>query len=264
MEALLDAGERLVVGVRKGEIAVTCRDEILACVREIVAHTGRDEVSVRDVIKYMLDRGTSYSDSTIRTHIVSRLCANAPDHHAVTYGDFERTDRGTYRLRQSVDSPSPKQEDSRDSRSGRSTMDGKTFQVLAARVLGDRFGTTFRVDHAMPIGNPPKRHRFDLVSEDGRYVAECKAYSWTESGKVPSTKIATANEAVLYLSLLPPEITKLLVFRRSECPRRKETLAEYYARLQRHLLVGISVLELTDDATLVECKIAKDFGPLTR
>jgi hypothetical protein len=42
--------------------------------------------------------GTKYSVSTIRTHITSRLCLNAPAHHAVRYPDLERTARGTYRL----------------------------------------------------------------------------------------------------------------------------------------------------------------------
>ncbi len=46
----------------------------------------------------MRKKDTQYKDSTIKTHITSRLCANAPNHHGATYNDLERTDRGTYRL----------------------------------------------------------------------------------------------------------------------------------------------------------------------
>lgn len=46
----------------------------------------------------MLRRGTSYAESTIRTMVVSHMCTNAPDHASVTYDDFERVDRGAYRL----------------------------------------------------------------------------------------------------------------------------------------------------------------------
>jgi hypothetical protein len=31
------------------------------------------------------------------THVVSRTCANAPKHHAITYSDLERVGRGLYR-----------------------------------------------------------------------------------------------------------------------------------------------------------------------
>jgi hypothetical protein len=46
------------------------------------------------VIDELLRTGTRYKPSTIRTHIVSRMCANAPDHHASTYDDPERVADG--------------------------------------------------------------------------------------------------------------------------------------------------------------------------
>ena len=47
----------------------------------------------------MQRRRTAYKASTIRTHIVSRMCANARDHHARTYDDLERVGNGLYRRR---------------------------------------------------------------------------------------------------------------------------------------------------------------------
>jgi hypothetical protein len=42
---------------------------------------------------------TRYAESTICTHVASRMCADSPDRHGTTYEDLERLDRGLYRLR---------------------------------------------------------------------------------------------------------------------------------------------------------------------
>lgn len=73
----------------------TARDEILDAIRRL----GTDVFSIRDVIDELRARGSRYRDSTIRTHITSRMCANAPDHHGTVYPDLERVGRGLYRLR---------------------------------------------------------------------------------------------------------------------------------------------------------------------
>lgn len=76
----------------------TCRDEILECAKSVIEKSGSDHFAIPEIISCMDKRGTRYAESTIRTHIVSRMCANAPDNHAVTYRDLERTERGEYRL----------------------------------------------------------------------------------------------------------------------------------------------------------------------
>ena len=82
---------------------MTARDEVLAAARKIAAHTPDGTFSVDDVVSLMQGQGTSYKESTIRTHVISRMCANAPDSHAVTYPDFIRTDVGRYLLAPSGD-----------------------------------------------------------------------------------------------------------------------------------------------------------------
>jgi hypothetical protein len=81
------------------EPETTCRDEVLDAVGAITRATGRDEFTIRDIVDHMRGAGSRYSESTIRTHVASRLCANAPDHHDVTYDDLERVRPGIYRLR---------------------------------------------------------------------------------------------------------------------------------------------------------------------
>lgn len=73
-----------------------CREEVLAVIRA----ERLDEFSPRDVIDAMQRAGSGYRTSTIRTHICSRMCANAPDHHAVVFNDLVRVGHGLYRLRQ--------------------------------------------------------------------------------------------------------------------------------------------------------------------
>ena len=106
------------------------------------------------------------------------------------------------------------------------------------------FGVQFDNNVAVPIGNPLKDHKFDLVSRDRDIICECKNYSWTKSGNVPSAKMACANEAVFYLSFLGPSVRRFMVFRRDLDPRRSESLASYYYRTYSHLLGNIIVLEI--------------------
>lgn len=75
-----------------------CREEVLEAATEIVSRKGRNEFTPSDVIDFLQGLGTTYKPSTIRTHVVSRCCVNAPPHHGARYGDFERIAAGTYRI----------------------------------------------------------------------------------------------------------------------------------------------------------------------
>lgn len=75
-----------------------CREEVLAAARHIHA-LGQADFTPDDVVRYLRQQKSPYSESTIRTHVVSRMCANAPDNHATTYADLERVARARYRLR---------------------------------------------------------------------------------------------------------------------------------------------------------------------
>ncbi len=73
---------------------MTARDEILDAVDSL-----GDTFTPNDVLREMRRRGSSYADSTIRTHVISRMCANAPDNHGTGYDDLERVSAGVYRRR---------------------------------------------------------------------------------------------------------------------------------------------------------------------
>lgn len=79
--------------------ATTCRDEILQVIPEITRDRLDGTFAASEVVKALKARGTRYVRGTIQAHIISRMCADAPDNHAVVYNDLERVARGRYRLR---------------------------------------------------------------------------------------------------------------------------------------------------------------------
>jgi hypothetical protein len=125
---------------------------------------------------------------------------------------------------------------------------GRSFQEQVRQALVERYGVEFVKEHPIRIGNPPKDHKFDLVSVDSRYVVECKAISWTETGNIPSAKMAFCNQAVFYLSLVPRNKKRLLVILKATHPRKQETLAQYYKRINQHLLNNIVVVEFDPES----------------
>jgi hypothetical protein len=124
------------------------------------------------------------------------------------------------------------------------TAKGRLFQRQVAKTASHHFGVEFQLDYPIQIGNPPKEHRFDLVSVDSHYIGECKSYSWTESGNVPSAKMGFVNEAVFYLSFLSPSMVRFIAMRKDLHPMRRETVADFYYRTYRHLLNGVLIIEV--------------------
>jgi hypothetical protein len=77
---------------------VTCRDELLAAATALCRRSGSDTFTLTQIITEMHGRKTGYPESTIRTHVASKMCSNAPTNHAKTYADFQALGSGNYRL----------------------------------------------------------------------------------------------------------------------------------------------------------------------
>ena len=153
---------------------------------------------------------------------------------------------GSDYVKVNLDMPSP---------NSMNTKKGRDFQKLAAEVLSNHFQVKFSIEHVVPIGNPPKNHKFDLVSEDQYYIGESKNYSWTGTGNIPSAKMGFINEAVFYLQHLPKDKKRFIVLRRDVCEKHGESIAEYYFRTNKHLLNGVFIIEidaLTRDIKIIE------------
>ena len=82
---------------------------------------------------------------------------------------------------------------------------GRKFQEFVQTILKEKYNTYFEQEAAIPIGRPPKEHKFDLANADRSIVAECKCYTWTDSGNVPSAKLMGLDEAVIRCSICTGE-----------------------------------------------------------
>ena len=67
---------------------------------------------------------------------------------------------------------------------------GKKFQKTAVQALSQHFGKKFEMEIGIPIGVPAKVHKFDCASLDQSIVVECKCFTWTVTGNIPSAKMA--------------------------------------------------------------------------
>ena len=68
------------------------REEILMAAKALADHSPDGSFTLMQVITFLRHAGSRYAESTIRTHVTSRMCSDAPDHHGTTYDDFKRLD----------------------------------------------------------------------------------------------------------------------------------------------------------------------------
>lgn len=75
----------------------TARDAILKAFAKLERETGRESFQLSVVCERVLEDTTEFQETTIRTHITSAMCADAPVHHANHTDDLVRVGRGVYR-----------------------------------------------------------------------------------------------------------------------------------------------------------------------
>ena len=85
------------------------------------------------------------------------------------------------------------------------------FQKQVLEWFRIHYKVSFSLEKKISIGNPPKDHKFDIVADNDTIAIECKRYTWTETGNVPSAKMGFTNEAAFYLSFLPDSYKKIIV-----------------------------------------------------
>ena len=129
---------------------------------------------------------------------------------------------------------------------------GADFQRKVRAWFEKKYNLKFELEKKIAIGNPPKDHKFDIVCESKKIAIECKRYTWTETGNVPSAKMGAANEAAFYLSFLSEEYDKYIVMLRTYTQKRDESLVEYYYRTYKHLIGDIHVLEYDPDNDVMQ------------
>ena len=76
---------------------LTARDEVLDAFKSLERSSGRLNFTPQEIIDEVMRHTDAFKESTIRTHVVSRLCREAPDNHKPTYDDLTRVGPGLYR-----------------------------------------------------------------------------------------------------------------------------------------------------------------------
>jgi hypothetical protein len=113
-------------------------------------------------------------------------------------------------------------------------------------------GRDFDLEVPIQIGSG-KPHLFDLATRERDMVAECKAFAFTATGNNPSAKITTLREATVYLRSIPGDVKRLLIVKRAPHPKRGETLAQYFVRLNPDFLEHVTILEMPETGGELVC-----------
>ncbi len=114
---------------------------------------------------------------------------------------------------------------------------GKEFELMAKGFFASQ-GMILERNFKLPvgIGREKKNHSFDLGNYEKKVVVECKSHKWTSGGNVPSAKLTVWNEAMYYFIMCPDAYRKIFFVLRDFSDKRNETLAEYYLRVNGHLI----------------------------
>ncbi len=153
---------------------MSVQQEVLETVRRLCGERGAWTFSPDEVVRAL----PHLNASTVRTHVVSRCCVNAPRNHPHRWPYFRRRGRGVYEL---LDDFRPGRPAARRAPSGRPSQTGTGHGVRP------------------PADEPPVKetvHAF--IAKDGEwYVAECAEIAVVTQGHTIDEAIANLREAVV-------------------------------------------------------------------
>ncbi|CAN5825105.1 hypothetical protein BH18ACI5_BH18ACI5_28740 [soil metagenome] len=140
-------------------------DDILAAARRIAESKADRSFTPLEVVRALPDLNAG----TIRTHITSRCCVNAPKNHPHKWDYFERLARGRYRL---------------------------TARYEPVRKSGGVVREARSIYGAKPSA-PPKRSVHAAISRSGRwYSAECLEIAVVTQGRTLDETIVNLKDAI--------------------------------------------------------------------
>ena len=156
---------------------VKIHEEILTAVRRLCAERRNWRFTPAEVVHAL----PHLNERSVRTHIVSRCCVNAPSHHAHRWPYFKRLRRGLYEVM-------------KDYRASRS-QDGPGVDISPSRVA----------EAPAPYDSGPAAARSVIhavvVESEGRYVADCLEVPVVTQGASLDELLGNLREALdLYMS----------------------------------------------------------------
>jgi hypothetical protein len=116
------------------------------------------------------------------------------------------------------------------------TQVGIDFEALTYEYFNKQF-PSLKKPFLVPIGHIEKKeHKFDMGCPGQKVIIECKSHTWTESGNMPSAKVTTWDQAMLYFFLAPRGYRKIFVVKHDANPKTGESLCAYYLRTHPHVI----------------------------
>ena len=146
---------------------MTIHQEVLSVARRLCQARGTWTFSPAEIVDLL----PHLNERSVRTHVVSRCCANAPSHHPHRWPYFRRVGRGVYELRADYRDAEPE----------------KVADASATYELGTV--TPRQSIHAV------------VVESEGLYVAECLEIAIVTQGATLDETLAHLRDAIdLYMA----------------------------------------------------------------
>ena len=156
---------------------MTIHEEVLIAIRRLCAARRSWTFTPAEVVHAL----PHLNERSVRTHIVSRCCVNAPSHHPHRWPYFKRLRRGVYEVLKDYREPIPR---------GGPGADVPAYRVAEAEAPYETGPATARpVIHAV------------VVESEGHYVAECLEVAVVTQGASLDELLGNLREALdLYMS----------------------------------------------------------------
>ena len=161
-------------------------EEILAAARRLCTARRSWTFTPAEIVRAL----PHLNERSVRTHVVSRCCVNAPSHHAHRWPYFKRVKRGTYEVLKDYREP--------QSRDGQSAPDASSGVAETRAAYGPGPATARSVIHAV------------VVESEGHYVADCLEVAVVTQGASLDELLGNLREALeLYMSDEDPVVLGL-------------------------------------------------------
>lgn len=160
-------------------------DEVLAAARRLCASRRNWSFTPAEIVHAL----PHLNERSVRTHVVSRCCVNAPSHHAHRWPYFRRLRRGTYAI----------EKEYRQSVSAKTVASDAEYRVAES-------------DAAYAVASASVRSTIHavIVEEEGRYTAECLELAVVTQGDSLDETLANLRDGVdLYMSDEDPALLGL-------------------------------------------------------
>lgn len=152
---------------------MTIHEEILAAARRLCSARGTWTFAPSEIVNAV----PHLNERSVRTHVISRCCVNAPSHHAHRWPYFRRVGRGLYEIQ-------PGYRQAGTPEAAEAAAEYELTTVLPRRSI-----------HAV------------VVESEGQFVAECLEIAVVTQGSTLDETLAYLREALdLYMADEDPEV----------------------------------------------------------